>query len=151
MQVYFDVDMCINCRSCEIACTVNRKDRRMRIEEFLDKVPLVIFCKHCEESPCVDACPTNALERKDGSVVLNKMLCIGCRSCIVACPFGNMYFTHRRISTKCDMCWGYEIPFCVIACPTGALKCDARDVEEEMRERKRKGELIGYRMYAWRP
>lgn len=83
---------------------------------------------HCATAPCITACPTGCL-RKDalGLTVCDNSLCIGCRSCAVACPFGAPVFQRDGKLRKCDSCQvrqenGLE-PADVRICPTGALTC----------------------------
>jgi len=101
-------------------------------------------CMHCEFPACVTACPVGALERTaDGPVVYDEHKCIGCRYCMVACPFGVPNFEWEDPTPwirKCDFCAdrlaeGLE-PACVAACTTGALKFGERkDLIAEARER----------------
>lgn len=86
-------------------------------------------CRHCEEAPCMRICPTHALHRDEvsGPVLLDKSLCIGCRFCLVVCPFGAIMPSYDgRTIVKCDLCIdrlkeGQE-PACVASCPMEALE-----------------------------
>ncbi|SFV88883.1 Sulfite reduction-associated complex DsrMKJOP iron-sulfur protein DsrO (=HmeA) [hydrothermal vent metagenome] len=65
----------------------------------IDVLPMM--CQHCEEPPCVDVCPTNAsMKREDGIVLVDKHLCIGCRYCMMACPYGSRSFVHEDLSNQ---------------------------------------------------
>ena len=60
---------------------------------------LPVMCQHCEEPPCVDVCPTGAsFKREDGIVLVNRHTCIGCRYCMMACPFKARSFVHEPVS-----------------------------------------------------
>lgn len=62
---------------------------------------LALMCQHCEEPPCVDVCPTNAsMKREDGIVLVDKHLCIGCRYCMMACPYDARSFVHETITDQ---------------------------------------------------
>ncbi len=62
---------------------------------------LALMCQHCEEPPCVDVCPTNAsMKREDGIVLVDRHLCIGCRYCMMACPYDARSFVHEEISNQ---------------------------------------------------
>jgi carbon-monoxide dehydrogenase iron sulfur subunit len=125
-----DYEKCTGCRSCETACSVfhvqacNPTKSAVRIVKWPRKglnVPVV--CQQCEEPACASICPVQALSRDadTGAMVVNHDLCVGCRMCIVACPFGAITFDpDRRQAIKCDLCGGVE-PWCVRFCEPGAL------------------------------
>jgi Fe-S-cluster-containing hydrogenase component 2 len=84
---------------------------------------LPMLCQQCEEAPCIAVCPKDAFSRDPalGRVTLNYDLCIGCKMCVTACPFGGMGIdiVARRV-IKCDLCDGD--PTCVRFCDPGALQ-----------------------------
>ena len=131
--IHNNVD-CIGCRACEIACKDKnglppgpRFRRVMYVEGgsypevFVYKVNMA--CNHCAEPACLPACPTGAIYKreKDGIVDIDSTLCIGCRRCEAACPYGAPQFIpEQNIVSKCNMCVD-EIdagrkPYCVMAC-----------------------------------
>lgn len=95
---------------------------------------LPMMCQHCEHPPCVDVCPTGAsFKRDDGIVLVDKHTCIGCRYCVMACPYGARSFVHEAVSGQkadvprgkgtvesCTLCVHRvdrgETPACVEAC-----------------------------------
>ncbi|MCI5146736.1 MAG: hypothetical protein D3923_14730 [Candidatus Electrothrix sp. AR3] len=83
-----------------------------------------MLCRHCEDAPCMAACITGSLFRdKNGAVCCQEERCIGCWSCIMACPFGVIVRDAKlHVAIKCDQCSGREIPACVAGCPTKALQ-----------------------------
>ncbi len=138
-EILVDVSKCLACRSCEMACAINRDSvaRTLIGAAREDPVPqprvtvqgtetfsMPVQCRHCEEAPCLWACPSGALYRHEetGAVAAKPELCIGCWMCVAVCPFGAVKPARAgRVSFKCDRCTGMEHPFCVDACPTGAL------------------------------
>ncbi|MEL6989703.1 MAG: 4Fe-4S dicluster domain-containing protein, partial [Bacteroidota bacterium] len=129
---------CIGCHACTTACKsehevpvgVNRTwVKQVEKGSFPDTRRLfsVMRCNHCTDAPCVSICPTSALHyRKDGIVDFDKDRCIGCKSCMQACPYDALYIdpdTHT--AAKCNYCAnridvGLE-PACVNVCPEHAI------------------------------
>lgn len=131
--IHNNVD-CIGCRACEIACKDKNglasgpRFRRVQYieggtfpEVFAFKVNM--SCNHCAEPACLPACPTGAIfKRQDNGVVdIDSTLCIGCRKCEAACPFGAPQFDmEENVVKKCNMCIDEleagRKPYCVSAC-----------------------------------
>ena len=99
-----------------------------------------VMCQHCEKPPCVDVCPTGAsFKRDDGIVLVDKHICIGCRYCMMACPYKARNFIHETLTDQlpvaprgkgtvesCTMCVhkvdkGDHTTACQEACPHGAI------------------------------
>jgi len=75
---------------------VTLRDRQTRKEYHLP-----FMCQHCEHPPCVDVCPTGAsFRRADGIVLVDKHICIGCRYCMMACPFKARSFIHEQVTDQ---------------------------------------------------
>lgn len=129
---------CIGCHACTVACKaehdvalgVNRTwVKYIEKGEFPNTRRLfsVMRCNHCEDAPCVDICPTTALfKRPDGIVDFDKRRCIGCKSCMQACPYDALYIDPETLTAaKCNYCAhrvdiGLE-PACVNVCPEHAI------------------------------
>jgi len=129
---------CIGCHACTVACKsehdvpigVNRTHVKY-IEKgtYPDSTRefSVHRCNHCEDAPCTTICPTTALfTRSDGIVDFDDERCIGCKSCMHACPYDALYIDpNKGTAAKCNYCahrieHSYE-PACVIVCPTESI------------------------------
>ncbi len=140
MRYGFVIDQrkCIGCHACTVAC---KEENRVPLGAFRTWVKYiergtfpdtrryfaVLRCNHCDSAPCVAICPTVALYRRaDGIVDFDGARCIGCKSCMQACPYDALYIdpdTHT--AAKCNYCAhrvevGLE-PACVIVCPVQAI------------------------------
>ena len=129
---------CIGCHACTVACKsehdvpvgVNRTHvKYIEKGEYPDSTRefSVHRCNHCEDAPCTTICPTTALfTRKDGVVDFDDERCIGCKSCMQACPYDALYIDpNKGTAAKCNFCAhrlenSYE-PACVIVCPVEAI------------------------------
>jgi Fe-S-cluster-containing dehydrogenase component len=149
-----DLNKCIGCHSCTVACKVENSTHPgvfwNRVEDVeagkypsVRRLLLPRACMHCQDSPCVDVCPTGAsYQHNDGIVLVDYDKCIGCKACMAACPYQARYynnetagyfaghstpneklgFSNHKIGTveKCNFCIhrvekGLE-PACVVAC-----------------------------------
>ena len=154
-RVFLDMDRCCGCGSCAAACSYGHLDQTLLLHSDIKQdawQPL--HCKHCEQPTCVSACPNGAMKKseEDGIVRRNVFLCIGCKSCVVACPFGIVDpELNRRIIGKCDLCsdWTKEgkIPRCVSTCTSGALSFE--EVDEAVNDKNKI--LIGDRLASNHP
>ncbi len=145
-------DHCLGCGLCEVACIVEHSKSKEIIKAFKfedprptsrtkvnEVVPVSISmsCRHCEFPFCMSACITGAIHRgENGLVLLDETKCVGCWSCVLACPYGAIHPQKRGYkdpfpmhAVKCDLCGDRDIPACVEACPNRALTV----VEETMK------------------
>lgn len=134
-----DVDKCIGCRGCAMACKDFNNLEPMLFWRYVYPLDQKLYphrgrafyslgCNHCEDPACVHACPAKTYtKRADGVVVHDPTDCLGCKNCIRCCPYGAPHFNEvTKKAEKCSMC--YErldvgmLPACVEACPVGALQ-----------------------------
>ncbi|WP_306600010.1 4Fe-4S dicluster domain-containing protein [Geothrix sp. 21YS21S-2] len=130
-----DSRKCIDCKACIVACKAE------------NDVPLGVFrnrinaehggayprlrasfdpeqCHHCDNPSCVRVCPTGAsFQREDGIVQVREADCIGCKYCMIACPFDARFFNEEtKVVDKCTFCSHRvdrgELPACVETCPS---------------------------------
>jgi electron transport protein HydN len=162
--VVADPNKCIGCRVCELACstvhahekkplTVGSMKNPLQPRLYLVRTPygsVPVQCRHCEDAPCANACPVSAIVQKDGAICINEELCMGCKTCILACPFGaiklmpvfkdglpvqqnvvldedeysneSVGYKQLQVAGKCDRCINLEHPACVENCPEHALQ-----------------------------
>ena len=144
-----DIGKCNDCDACVTACRTENgwegHNRPATDPQWIRKVTLKdkqtgyvqtlpVMCQHCEHPPCVDVCPTGAsFKRADGIVLVDKHICIGCRYCMMACPYKARSFVHEETTGQkphaprgkgtvesCTLCAHRvdegRIPACVEAC-----------------------------------
>lgn len=133
-----DTKKCIGCLSCELACAA--ANAKISFEEaYTTKLPLVsrnrvvkvdtktapIQCMHCEDPSCVKLCPVGALRFDRDTIQLNEKICIGCKMCMMVCPFGAIKLVEhegRVFAQKCNLCLDHpEGPSCIRVCTTDAI------------------------------
>lgn len=157
LGMVIDLARCVGCDACTVACqTENGTPQGIQyapvFRKEIGKFPqakvlfLPTLCMHCAEPPCMKACPTGAISKReqDGIVLVDQDKCCGSRACVAACPYGAMHFYDERLgmygeeitepedyglrnftvgtAQKCTFC-SHRVdrgldPACVVTCPT---------------------------------
>ncbi|MDC7217725.1 4Fe-4S dicluster domain-containing protein [Maridesulfovibrio sp.] len=169
--IYGDQKKCIGCKQCEISCAeshsgCNLIEAQMNGYKLVSRIHIIqidginvpMQCRQCEDAPCAYACPTGAIYQDSGIVKINEKQCIGCKACVIACPFGAIEVcregfavepgrTNLGIAKKCNLCehrstaGSKPLCSCVNACPTGALKLIKLSEYRKMMMRSRAREM----------
>ncbi|MBP1764055.1 MAG: oxidoreductase fe-s binding subunit [Firmicutes bacterium] len=160
-SIVADPDKCIGCRTCEIACVLAHAPKDVLTSGSLDQhftprlrvvkaavVTVPVQCRQCEDAPCANVCPSKAIVNKEDTIYIKAEACIGCKNCIMACPYGGIdlvpqvsegekqyqsglkvverdgiHDKERIVALKCDLCIHRpEGPACANVCPTQAFK-----------------------------
>ena len=140
-RIFIDPSKCDGCKSCSLACMqahretpgtiydLDLTDPKNQSRNFIKSdgkggyIPL--FCRHCDDPGCANACMSGALTKdlSDGLVIYDRSKCAACYMCVMNCKFGiPQPDTTLHYMVKCDFCEGIsDTPSCVKACPTGAI------------------------------
>lgn len=140
---FVDIDRCVQCHACEVACkAANNLELGVKWRQVSSiwsgeyptpKLKSVsMACMHCAAPACIEACPVEGAiikRAEDGIVVVDQSQCIGCRACESACLYGAPQFGKDGLMQKCNFCVDRlavgKPPACVWTCPAGALKFGA--------------------------
>ena len=127
--LFVDPDLCTGCRSCEAICSLvhdgvmNPRYSRITIETWGERaIHIPMICQRCIDPVCERVCPTKARKRdtKTGAVITDETICVGCESCIYACPYAApKVHPLTKKTVTCDLCDGD--PQCTHVCTPGAL------------------------------
>ena len=161
--ILYDATLCIGCKSCERACAehhglpyddniaaeAKQSDHKLTVVLAQNDKFMRRLCMNCQDPTCASVCPVGALRKTElGPVTYEASRCIGCRYCMMACPFSVPKYEWGKalpLMRKCDMCADRVVAglptACAEVCPTGATKFGERDsLIAEAKERIAKGQ-----------
>jgi len=132
-MILIDIEKCGGCRTCETACSWShekgvfnpRRGMISVIKREKEGSNTPFMCLQCEEPFCMEVCPVKAIsvDETTGAKIVDPDKCIGCKMCVIACPFGGVAFDPRISSVvKCDFCKDKGEPQCVKWCPKEVLQ-----------------------------
>lgn len=133
-RLLLDMEKCSTCKDMRCLCSYPYHPFNKGINALIEYAAFAIICRHCEEAPCVNSCPKDALEKQPNAALKRyNARCVSCKSCMLACPFGTIIPEMvPYLSSRCDLCVARlaqdEKPLCVTSCPRGVL--EYADVEE---------------------
>jgi carbon-monoxide dehydrogenase iron sulfur subunit len=143
--IVHDPGLCTGCRQCMTACsfrnykTYNYDLSLCKVIDGPDGEFIRVHCQHCKDPMCKAACPTGAISKDEatGYVTIDKMLCIGCKACMWACPISIPQMQRGlKVMAKCDMCGGD--PECIKVCSAKAIKLVTREEGKDIVGRLKK-------------
>ncbi len=162
MKIFlYDLEKCNGCHNCQIVCKDEHVENDWRPyaapqpdtghfwckvdEETVGATPhvrvnyLSHHCNHCDNAPCIAAAPDSVYKREDGLVIIDPEAAAGNKDLVSACPYGEIYWNEALgVAQKCTGCAhllddGWDVPRCVDACCTGALRFgEEEDFAEEL-------------------
>ncbi len=128
--LFVDPDRCIGCGECELACSLAHEGVFNPLKSHVTVVRLIdvginfpVICQHCADPICEKVCPRKAIRREPetNAMLIDEELCIGCRTCVYACPIGAIrYDPDKGKAVKCDLCGGK--PACAEVCSWEAIR-----------------------------
>jgi carbon-monoxide dehydrogenase iron sulfur subunit len=138
-RIVINEDVCMGCGLCRVYCQTEHSKSKNIIKAWKKESPqplprvrverkgdlfFSLQCRNCDEPWCAYSCLTGALQKdpETGNITFDSNKCMGCWTCILACPNGAIARDiNRKVVAKCDLCPDLETPACVANCPNEAL------------------------------
>lgn len=141
-MLVLDFDKLEGVDTAAIDCSYPHHPANRGVARLMEEASMAVICRRCELEACIKACPREALEKNDvGQLVRHNLRCIGCFSCVTACPFGTLHTAGLAyFQPGCDLCvrrGAPQVPTCV-----QALKGPALAMEEIAAPNEKEGLFV---------
>ena len=154
-KLYIDYDKFLDIKEGDgPECSYKMHPGNDGITSLREEFSFLFACRRCEDFPCVNSCPNGALKREEGIIKRSGLICISCKTCSLACPFGTILpELIPYLAGRCDVCLGRlkdgEQPLCVESCKNGAVQYVEEDSIEDKTNLYRVGEHLLVRVLNW--
>jgi len=153
-KLLIDLDICSKCEECGMLCSYIQHPGNNGITSLREFAHFAINCRRCDDAPCVNSCPWEALELQETKMLKRHMMrCTSCKTCSRACPFGVIYpETIPFVISRCDYCIGLkenECPICLQSCVHGGIKYAEFEENKDERIFKASEYLMIKTDYKW--
>lgn len=154
-KLLIDLDICSKCEECGMICSYLQHPGNNGITSLREFAHFAIVCRRCDDAPCVNSCPWEALEMQSYNMLKRYMMrCTSCKSCSHACPFGVIYpETIPFIISRCDFCLGRlkgeDMPICLQSCTDSGIKYGEFEENKEEHICKVSDYLLVKTDYKW--
>ncbi|RPI66382.1 MAG: 4Fe-4S dicluster domain-containing protein [Ignavibacteriales bacterium] len=159
-KLFIDIPAVINSGvpADEIKCEYLFHNENHGAFSLLEVAQFAVYCRQCKDAFCVSACPREAIEHQEnGTIKRYNMRCVGCKSCVLACPFGTIFpEVINYITSKCDFClnqlneYKEYSPACVQSSPPGGFTIREFEKEEPDKNIFFAGEHLAIKSHSWR-
>lgn len=154
-KLYIDYDKFLELSAgAEVKCSYSMHPGNSGITGLREQLAFMFACRRCEDYPCVNSCPTGALKRDGGLVKRSNIICISCKTCSLACPFGTILpELIPYLVSRCDTCLGRlkegGQPLCAETCGNGAIRYVEEDSFKDEKNIYTMGENIVVKVLNW--
>jgi Fe-S-cluster-containing hydrogenase component 2 len=136
-KILIDLVTCRECGECVADCAYTFHPDNKGIIALKELAAFAVSCRKCQDAPCIDVCPAEALEKDENNQVVRAVnLCVACKSCVTICPFGTMlndlFESRKSICNYCGINGSVKDLLCIRTCPEVALMLT--DQEEDPAE-----------------
>lgn len=158
LKLFIDIPLLLESGTAvdEIKCSYLYHRSNQGSLSIIEIAEFGVYCRECKDAFCISVCPKEALQQQDNGLIRRyNMLCVGCKSCALACPFGTIFpEVMNYISSKCDYCLNQLgkntfIPACVKTAPPGSILIKDMDMELPEEHIHFVGEHLAVKSHSW--